>query len=247
MPSALEEVTAKCKTRQRHSKAQERLKRPHTYKTQLKVLGLNHPSLQAIFKEGFSFDTLSGEKRFRMWYEIWKKGRLHEVKSLAMMFFCGLREDELLAQQSPVEAMSDEVENWAHADSYASLVSRLLEYNPSVVRPWFEKWNNSANPWQRRLSVTGLYYYSSLRKKMPDTTMVLHHLRSLLGDKHYYVQKGVGWTLRELGNVSPRQHKAFLNRHLLEIHPLAFGAAVEKILKNQREVFKERRRCARKG
>jgi len=36
----------------------------------------------------------------------------------------------------------------------------------------------------------------------------------LLNDKEYYVQKGLGWTLRELHNVYPEQAIAYLQTHI---------------------------------
>jgi 3-methyladenine DNA glycosylase AlkD len=51
----------------------------------------------------------------------------------------------------------------------------------------------------------------------------------LLNDKEYYVQKGLGWTLRELRNVYPEQAIAYLQTHIKQIIAIAFTIAIEKL------------------
>ena len=47
--------------------------------------------------------------------------------------------------------------------------------------------------------------------------------------EHYYVQKGVGWTLREIGNVYPDEALAFLEANIGQLSAAAFTAATEKL------------------
>jgi 3-methyladenine DNA glycosylase AlkD len=51
----------------------------------------------------------------------------------------------------------------------------------------------------------------------------------LLKDKEYYVQKAVGWTLRELGTVYPKQTFSYLISHIKSVSSIAFTIATEKM------------------
>ena len=54
-------------------------------------------------------------------------------------------------------------------------------------------------------------------------------ITNLLTDKEYYVQKGLGWTLRELHNVYPTDTKQYLKQHIRSVSPIAFTIAIEKL------------------
>ena len=54
----------------------------------------------------------------------------------------------------------------------------------------------------------------------------------------YYVQKGVGWALRELHTVYPRETLPFIQLHLKNISPIAFTIAIEKMSLKEKEKLK---------
>jgi 3-methyladenine DNA glycosylase AlkD len=68
--------------------------------------------------------------------------------------------------------------------------------------------------------------------------------------EHYYVQKGVGWTLREISNIYPNEAFAYLEANIGRISAVAFTAATEKlspakknhIKKLRAELFKQKNR-----
>ena len=122
------------------------------------------------------------------------------------------------------------------------LRTHQFEAYPQKIKPQLQKWNRSHNFWERRISVVGLYYYSSLRSRQPDTKLVHNLLRSLLDDEEYYVQKAIGWTLRELGNTKEKELKLFLKRNIAKIHPVAFTTAIEKIPRTDKEKLKGMRK-----
>ena len=51
----------------------------------------------------------------------------------------------------------------------------------------------------------------------------------LVADKEYYVQKGVGWALREIHNVYPEETFAWLKENIRSISAIAFSPAIEKM------------------
>ena len=75
---------------------------------------------------------------------------------------------------------------------------------------------------------------------------VLPLVERLLFDEDYYVQKGVGWTMREACNVSPERAYRFVLRRAGDIHPDAFSAALEKMNATQKASIKERHKTRRR-
>ena len=67
----------------------------------------------------------------------------------------------------------------------------------------------------------------------------------LLKDKDYYVQKGVGWTLREAIQAYPKEVGKFIDQFVNDLSPIAFTTVCEKISKKKVSQYKLRRKCFR--
>ncbi|MDR3712777.1 MAG: DNA alkylation repair protein [Puia sp.] len=119
---------------------------------------------------------------------------------------------------------------------------RQSPVNPSPVYKQLKTWNLSANPWERRQSVVSLLEYDKKRKTVLPAAELLSMVEPLLGDEDYFVQKGVGWTLREIGNRYPGACWQFLLDHVTDIRPAAFTAAIEKLDPAKKERLKKLRK-----
>lgn len=205
-------------------------------RSKLRFLGLKVPQVDQVLKrverDGLSARTLLALAR---------RATHHEELSIVIALL-----DELDGR-SPLRLRELEpfigvIDNWATSDSLSSILARALEREPKTGLPFYRKWNRSKNPWTRRQSLVGLYYYASERRKMPPAKFVLSQLEALLDDPHFYVQRGVGWTLRELHNVKPKLQEAFVLRNLARISATAWFAASENYPKARKaELARERR------
>lgn len=139
------------------------------------------------------------------------------------------------------------VDNWATSDQLSAIVARALEREGAAGIARLRRWNRGRSPWMRRQSLVGLYYYSRMRKKLPPARFVSSQLEALLDDPHFYVQKGVGWTLRELHNVEPALQEKFVLRHLARISPVAWFAASENYPAARKAELARERRSRRKA
>ena len=66
-------------------------------------------------------------------------------------------------------------------------------------------------------------------------------LFQLLKDKEYFVQKAVGWTLRESYNVYPKQTFQFIEENVKNISPTAFTTCLEKMTEKEKTILKQKR------
>lgn len=66
------------------------------------------------------------------------------------------------------------------------------------------------------------------------------HARHVESSDHY-VQKGVGWTLRELHNVYPKETYAFLAANIDRLKSYAFSASTEKMTQDGKARLKRLR------
>ena len=118
----------------------------------------------------------------------------------------------------------------------------MLELAPEKVYRVLKAWNKDKDLWKRRQSVVSLLYYSRTKKDYLPFSKIEVLLTSLLADKEYYVQKGLGWALRELRNVYPKEAHAYLTKHIRAISPIAFTISVEKVEEKEKEKLKALRK-----
>lgn len=210
--------------------------------SQLRYIGLRVPDLHKTLQVGFSFSTLDERKQIKIWDQIWWKSDCYEVMALALSWFYSSARQPYLAESWPIlKKWAERIDNWAHSDTLSGIYARILENQPNLVYPVLEKWNSSKSPWIQRQSIVSLMYYSSQRKKILPFNKIIKLVEPLLNSEHYYVQKGIGWTLREAFNVYPDKTFLFITKNILKLSPHAFSAATEKMNQRQRGQLKQLR------
>lgn len=212
--------------------------------SKLRFIGLKVPHLRESLKKGFSFSREDRQGMAKTWDYIWHHSDCYEVMALALAWFDDRKQKDILLQEWPrLKEWSIRIDNWAHSDGLSGIYARILEESPQTILPTLQKWNGSKNPWLRRLSIVSLLYYSSQRKTVLPLPKILALLEPQIDYDHYYVQKGVGWTLREAGNIYPKETYKFLENNIQRLSAHAFSAATEKLSKSQKEKLKKLRKA----
>jgi len=209
------------------------------------MLGLNVPKQREIFKKGYSFSSLSLEEQLIIWDKIWADTEIFEVLTQAMFFtekYVNKFDPKILF--SILKKWIKKVDNWGHSDLMSAIIAKMLVKEADLVLPQLKKWNVSKNPWERRQSIVSLAMYHRRNKNL-DFKMVIGMVKNLLEDDHYFVQKGVGWSLREIGTQYPAEMWKFLNENVHQISSIAFSASVEKIATDKKEKLKALRKKSR--
>lgn len=214
--------------------------------TQLEVWGVKMPVARKIAKQGFSFSHLEMEEQYLYWKYIWMSSENFDVMTQAI-FFCDtyIKYAEKKFFFSEMQEWLQRVDNWAHSDQLTHYFAALHETMPQIVYPVLKQWNSSDNPWERRQSVLSLLDYARFRKKYPAFTKITALVKPLLSDADVFVQKGVGWCLRETGHIYPKDAYAFLEKYHAQISSIAFSSATEKLSASKKEKLKKMRKRAR--
>ena len=211
--------------------------------TSYDMIGLSVPIQRKVFQAGYTFSGLDHQAQTLIWAEVWQHSTWYEALSQALFHTIRHRpQTDPLVLWENTRHWVTRVDNWAHSDVLSDIYAWLLERIPGEVFPQLQTWNASDNPWERRQSVVSLLEYSKKREKILPVSKLLGLVKPLLADNDYFVQKGVGWTLREIGNVYPEKMVQFLEKHVHDVKPSAFTAAVEKLDTETKERLKQWRR-----
>lgn len=191
-------------------------------------MGIRVPMVRALGKTGYDFtETLSPGQIAGCWHHIFKSTDIYEVACQAIYFY----QHKSLSKKEfdTVRKWINRCDCWEHSDDLSKIYAQVLEQQSHWVLPWYERWNTDVNPWKRRQSIVGLLEYAQKRRQVLPYKTLIGFVLPLLKDQDYYVQKGVGWTLREIYNVYPQETLSFIKHHLSAIDPLAYSAATEKL------------------
>jgi 3-methyladenine DNA glycosylase AlkD len=214
-------------------------------KSQLEFLAIKVPVMRQVAREGFSFYGRSSEEMLAVWNSIWFSSSCFEVMCMPLFYYGRQGRKISPAAWDTLSTWSGHVENWAHSDSLSSIYSYLLAQNFDEVYGVMQQWNKAENQWLRRLSMVSLIHYSGKKAVFLPLDKVLPMLENCLEDERPYVQKAIGWVLREANYVYHAEISAFIERHLADLRGIAFSAATERFSAAERGAFLERRKAMR--
>ena len=209
-----------------------------------KRVGLRVPDVRALGKAGHDFlEDLSPNEVLKTWHYIFNNTHLYEAACQAIYYYQYRQLSK--TEFNTVRQWVNRCDCWEHSDDLSKIYAEVFEQNPGWVMPWYRKWNADRNPWKRRQSIVGLLEYAQKRKQIQPYKVLISFIEPLLDDDDYYVQKGVGWTLREIYNVYPDEALAFIKQRLADIKPLAYSASTEKLDKKTKAGLNAQRKTLR--
>ncbi|HEV7423935.1 MAG TPA: DNA alkylation repair protein [Candidatus Paceibacterota bacterium] len=204
----------------------------------------NVPTHRRASKQSYSFSNSPFEQQLAIWDQVWRNSDDFWVRVHAFFFLeRNMNKPGALQTMWPVIVKwQDQVDDWPLCDALAKIYTKALVVAPVKVYAQLRKWNKDPDLWKRRQSVVSLLYYSRTKKTHLPFSKIEKLVTTLLSDKEYYVQKGVGWTLREMYTVYPRETFPYLSRHIKKISSIAFTIAIEKMNAQQKVQLKTLRK-----
>lgn len=202
------------------------------------------PAQRAAYKKGYSFFKLSIKEQLYIWDHIWHTSPEFLTRVQAFFFLeQHMRKKEVLPMLwETIRHWQDGVDGWELCDCLAKIYTKILEQAPAKVYKQLQEWNTSENLWERRQSVVSLLYFSGTKDIFLPFNKIRALVKPLLKDKEYYVQKGVGWALREMYSVYPSDTLLFLQKNIYDISSIAFTISIEKMSKEQKDELKAMRK-----
>jgi 3-methyladenine DNA glycosylase AlkD len=188
--------------------------------------GITVPQLRAIAKE--TAKNLSIYEAYNLFDELWNSGN-HEEMSFAAFLLQNYKKDInldmwkfLMHGERP---RIEKAKSWDHIDDISShLTGTIFLNNSSQLQHEIKNLSISRNPWMRRLAI--ISQYPSIKKGKIQLTILL--AEKLVYDEDIYVQKGVGWMLREAGKKNPIQVQEFIKMNR-GMKAFALSYALEKM------------------
>jgi 3-methyladenine DNA glycosylase AlkD len=114
---------------------------------------------------------------------------------------------------------------WDYVDEVANRrVGPLLQEFPAELTPVMHAWSTDADLWKRRTSIICQLSF----KSATDTELLSAAIEANIGDRDFFIRKGIGWALRQFARTEPGWVRAFVAEHP-ELSPLSVREAVKHL------------------
>jgi 3-methyladenine DNA glycosylase AlkD len=111
---------------------------------------------------------------------------------------------------------------WDTVDAIAAhTVGTYFQRYPAIKKKYLARWRKSENFWLRRTTILFQLNY----KKETDFDLLCDLIRENLDSKEFFINKAIGWSLRQYARVDPKAVKKFVNS--TQLHPLSRREAMK--------------------
>jgi len=203
--------------------------------TPFEVIGITTPDSRNIAKD---YKNLEIYDLYNLFDELFSS-KIHEEKSIAIHILQQYKKSFNLETWKFLKARLNKAVTWDHIDYLATDIFADILLNNIQLMGEVKEMAESRNPWERRLAVESTM--KLIKKNKIELTLRL--AEKLVYDKDTYVQKGVGWMLREAGKKDRLTVRDFILMHI-DMKPIAFSYATEKmpeLRKIRKEKMKEKK------
>ena len=168
--------------------------------------GVSLPNMDVAMRE--TLGDLSQDEALALCRRLWREpvwdlkivaGRILARKSIA---------PDAKVLDFVTERMAD-LDGWAVADNLASVASRCLIEDPGRLDA-VESWIENPHLWTRRAALVFTLPWAEEKR---DPERMLGWAARLAEDREWFIQKAIGWWLRELSKRDPKRVRRFLAQH----------------------------------
>nr|WP_259548748.1 DNA alkylation repair protein [Heyndrickxia oleronia] len=166
-------------------------------KNNFKFFGLRAPLVKEVFKNFISYYSIQQNELKDLITYLWVKEE-REYQMIAILFLNHykkwLKEEDLTLIQYCITHKSW----WDSVDSIATnILGHYMKTYPHHIHPTTEKWLESKDIWlQRSILLFQLKY-----KTNTNLSILFNSILFLKDSKEFFIQKAIGWALREYSKV----------------------------------------------
>lgn len=113
---------------------------------------------------------------------------------------------------------------WDSTDALDKVVGDIYLNFPEI-RPQLIHWSQHDNIWLRRVAID---CQLSL-KQQTDKALLSEVIQNNFGQSEFFINKAIGWALREYGKINPDWVRNFVQQHREKMAPLSVREALKRL------------------
>ena len=119
---------------------------------------------------------------------------------------------------------------WDYVDAIAGrAMGAMLAVYPQPTKTLFRDWARSDNVWKRRTAILA----QRRSKQATDRKLLADVIEPSIGEREFFLRKGIGWALREFSKTDPDWVSEFIATHG-GLSRLSRGEALKHVARGRR-------------
>ncbi|TNC19837.1 DNA alkylation repair protein [Amycolatopsis alkalitolerans] len=182
-------------------------------KSAMPFYGVPKPQRQAVTRRLFAGYPLPDRGAFVGAVEkLWREAEFREERYVAIDL-TGYRASARWQDSSLLPLYEEMIVTgawWDFVDEIAARrVGPILRAEPAVVGPLMRKWAVDPDLWRRRTAII----CQLGAKDRTDLELLTFAIEASIGERDFFLRKGIGWALRQHSRVDPGWVRRFVDEH----------------------------------
>ncbi|WP_281357936.1 DNA alkylation repair protein [Sporosarcina jiandibaonis] len=194
-------------------------------KNRFTFLGIKSPLRKQLLREYFAEYALPEPDQ--LFEEVWKLYELpeREYHYAAIALLEKMKKHLTIEDLPELRTLIETKSWWDSVDSIApKSVGDIVKANPARGEKVMLEWSRSDNMWTNRAAILSQLKF----KQAMNTDLLFEIIRQHMGSNEFFIQKAIGWVLREYAKTNPDVVKAFVAEHPLK--PLSKREAMKHFI-----------------
>jgi len=185
---------------------------------QFKYLGIPTPQRKKLSRDCLkTLDKKSADWDFI--FKCWRQSE-REFQYLAMDYLTKIKTVLTPSDIPNLRELAVQKSWWDTIDGLDRIVGDIAIRFPEVNETLL-KWSIDENFWLRRLAID----HQLTRGEKTDTDLLERIIVNNFGQKEFFINKAIGWALRDYSKTNPDWVRGFVERHRGEMSPLSIREA----------------------
>lgn len=190
-------------------------------RNQFEFLGIKTPIRREISKNLFTKEFLYNQFITENVLYLWNLPE-REYQYFAIDFLLKKKKDIKLESFELIDFITLNKSWWDTVDTIATkIVPEYFKLYPNELIKQSKRLNESDNIWQNRISILFQLHY----KNKTDTELLSKYILNHSASKEFFIQKSIGWSLREYYKTNPNWVIDFVNNN--DLKPLSKREALK--------------------
>lgn len=180
-------------------------------KDNFEFLGIKSPKRKELQKEYVKEISKDNYINYDLVSELWKQEE-REFQYVAIDYLVKNKKKLVKKDIDLIENMIVTKSWWDTIDPIASnLLGELCKKYQELIDEYIIRWSTSNNMWLRRSAILFQLKY----KENTDTKLLESIIQNNNEDKEFFINKAIGWILREYSKTNPQWVKEFIENNKL--------------------------------
>lgn len=191
-------------------------------RNQFKFLGITAPERKILTRDFLkTIDRATIDWEFVQ--QCWEKDE-REFQYLAIAYLTKVKQRLTVEDIPRLRQLIVTKSWWDTIDSLDKFVGYVALHHPTVEATLLD-WSTDDNIWLRRVAID----HQILRKEQTNPVLLEKIICHNFGQKEFFINKAIGWSLRDYSKTNPEWVKAFIARHQDQMAPLSIREASKYI------------------